>query len=154
MVLTSISKLLARACAVRPLFRRDRLTTQTRPIRTTNDYLIRPDPADPRLTDRNSGVDQAARRYHLGNGRARADDYLNRQEIVTAMTIGDYPDYVAIGYLLNRDMLQVDDVVAGVDYDGTSPSPSCAPSARPTTRTSCRNAHRPRAARKARHSAT
>ena len=43
--------------------------------------------------------------------------YLNRQEIVTAMTIGDYPDYLAIGYLLNQNMLQPDDVVTGVDYD-------------------------------------
>ena len=33
------------------------------------------------------------------------------------MTIGDYPDYLAIGYLLNQNMLQPDDVVTGVDYD-------------------------------------
>ena len=33
------------------------------------------------------------------------------------MTIGDYPDYLAIGYLLNQHMLLPDDVVTGVDYD-------------------------------------
>ncbi len=33
------------------------------------------------------------------------------------MTIGDHPDYLAIGYLLNQNMLQPDDVVTGVDYD-------------------------------------
>ena len=33
------------------------------------------------------------------------------------MTIGDYPDYLAIGYLLNQNMLRPDDVVTGVDYD-------------------------------------
>ena len=43
--------------------------------------------------------------------------FLNSQEIVTAMTIGDYPDYLAIGYLLNQNMLKPDDVVTGVDYD-------------------------------------
>jgi len=43
--------------------------------------------------------------------------FLNSQEIVTAMTIGDHPDYLAIGYLLNQNMLQPDDVVTGVDYD-------------------------------------
>ena len=52
------------------------------------------------------------------------------------MTIGDYPDYLAIGYLLNQNMLQPDDVVTGVDYDEELASRSCAPSARPTTRTS------------------
>ena len=43
--------------------------------------------------------------------------FLNSQEIVTAMTINDYPEYLALGYLLNQNMLQPDDVVTGVDYD-------------------------------------
>ena len=43
--------------------------------------------------------------------------FLNSQEIVTAMTIGDYPEYLAVGYLLNQNMLLPDDVVTGVDYD-------------------------------------
>ena len=33
------------------------------------------------------------------------------------MTINDYPEYLAIGYLLNQNMLKFDDVVTGVDYD-------------------------------------
>lgn len=43
--------------------------------------------------------------------------YLNSQEIVTAMTIGDYPDYLALGFLRNQGMLHSDDIVTGVDYD-------------------------------------
>ena len=43
--------------------------------------------------------------------------FLNSQEIVTAMTIGDYPEYLAIGYLLNQHMLLPNDVVTEVDYD-------------------------------------
>ena len=43
--------------------------------------------------------------------------FLNSQEIVTAMTIGDYPDYLALGFLRNQGMLKADDVVTGVDYD-------------------------------------
>src|SRR5690606_30635511 len=43
--------------------------------------------------------------------------YLNSQEIVTMMTIGDYPEHLAIGYLLNPNMLKPDDGVTGVDYD-------------------------------------
>lgn len=33
------------------------------------------------------------------------------------MTIGDYPEYLAVGYLLNQNMLQSDDEITGVDYD-------------------------------------
>jgi FdhD protein len=43
--------------------------------------------------------------------------FLNGQEIVTAMTINDYPEYLAIGYLLNQNMLLPDDEVTAVDYD-------------------------------------
>ncbi len=43
--------------------------------------------------------------------------FLNGQEIVTMMTIGDYPDFLAVGYLLNQNMLKPDDEVTGVDYD-------------------------------------
>jgi FdhD protein len=82
------------------------------------DYLIRPDPADPRLTERVSGVDQSGEPITTSVTVERAlTIYLNAQEIVTAMTIGDYPDYLAIGYLLNQNMLKSDDVVTGVDYD-------------------------------------
>jgi len=43
--------------------------------------------------------------------------FLNGQEIVTAMTIGDYPEYLALGFLRNQGMLGVDETVQGVDYD-------------------------------------
>jgi FdhD protein len=81
-------------------------------------YIIKPDPADPRLTERVSGVDQTGARIETGVTVERAlTIFLNSQEIVTAMTINDYPEYLAIGYLLNQHMLLPDDVVTGVDYD-------------------------------------
>ena len=43
--------------------------------------------------------------------------YLNKQEIVTAMTLGDMPDLLAVGYLLNQNMLKKDDVISEIDYD-------------------------------------
>ncbi len=43
--------------------------------------------------------------------------YLNSQEIVTAMTIGDYPGYLAVGYLRNQGMLLPTDIITGIDYD-------------------------------------
>src|SRR5260221_796258 len=81
-------------------------------------YIIRPDPLDPRLTERVSGVDQTGARIEPSVTVERAlTIFLNSQEIVTAMTIGDYPEYLAVGYLLNQNMLRQDDVVTGVDYD-------------------------------------
>jgi FdhD protein len=94
------------------------MASQTAASLNADDYLIRPNPADPRLTERVSGVDQTGAPVTTSVTVERAlTIYLNRQEIVTAMTIGDYPDYLAIGYLLNQNMLQADDVVTGVDYD-------------------------------------
>jgi FdhD protein len=81
-------------------------------------YIIKPDPADPRLTERVTGVDQTGARMDTSVTVERAlTIFLNSQEIVTAMTIGDYPEYLAVGYLLNQNMLLPDDVVTGVDYD-------------------------------------
>jgi FdhD protein len=81
-------------------------------------YLVRPDPLDPRLTQRVEGVDQTGERIETRVTVERAlTIFLNGQEIVTAMTINDYPEYLALGYLLNQHMLLTDDVVTGVDYD-------------------------------------
>jgi FdhD protein len=81
-------------------------------------YLIRPNPKDPRLTERVKGVDQTGAAVETAVTVERAlTIFLNSQEIVTAMTIGDYPEYLAIGYLLNQHMLLPDDVITGVDYD-------------------------------------
>ena len=83
-----------------------------------DDYLIRPDPLDPRLTERVTGVDQTGAAIETRVTVERAlTIFLNSQEIVTAMTINDYPEYLALGYLLNQHMLLPDDVVTGVDYD-------------------------------------
>ncbi|WP_343504701.1 formate dehydrogenase accessory sulfurtransferase FdhD [Alloyangia pacifica] len=77
-----------------------------------------PNPADPRLTRRISGTDQTGAETEISVVEERPlTIYLNRQEIVTAMTIGDYPEYLALGFLRNQGMLRADDVVTGVDYD-------------------------------------
>ncbi|MBV9261545.1 MAG: formate dehydrogenase accessory sulfurtransferase FdhD, partial [Pseudolabrys sp.] len=82
------------------------------------DYIIRPDPADPRLTERVRGVDESGAPIETAVTVERAlTIFLNSQEIVTAMTINDYPKYLALGYLLNQNMLLPDDVVESVDYD-------------------------------------
>jgi FdhD protein len=83
-----------------------------------DDYLIRPDPQDPRLTERVAGVDQTGALIETAVIVERAlTIFLNSQEIVTAMTINDHPEYLALGYLLNQNMVRPDDVVTSVDYD-------------------------------------
>ena len=83
-----------------------------------DEYLIRPNPHDPRLTERVSGVDQAGAPIETSVTVERAlTIFLNSQEIVTAMTINDHPEFLALGYLLNQNMLLANDVVTGVDYD-------------------------------------
>jgi FdhD protein len=83
-----------------------------------DDYLLRPDPTDPRLTERVHGIDQSGAPVETAVTVERAlTIFLNAQEIVTAMTINDYPEYLALGYLLNQNMISPDDVISGVDYD-------------------------------------
>src|SRR6516225_8804239 len=80
--------------------------------------LVVPNPDDPRLTERVTGIDQTGRPTEIKVPVERALTlYLNAQEIVTMMTIGDYPEYLALGYLLNQNMLKYDDVVTEVEYD-------------------------------------
>src|SRR5262249_27853112 len=100
-------------CAAMPICANMAAMTQ-RP----KEFLIRPDPLDPRLTERVTGIDQTGAPIETRVTVERAlTIFLNSQEIVTAMTINDYPEYLAIGYLLNQNMLKPDDVVTGVDYD-------------------------------------
>ncbi|WP_249218913.1 formate dehydrogenase accessory sulfurtransferase FdhD [Loktanella sp. SALINAS62] len=81
-------------------------------------YLIGPAPDDPRLTRIVTGTDQSGAAVSLNVVEERPlTIYLNAREIVTAMTIGDHPTYLALGFLLNQGMLKRSDQVTGVDYD-------------------------------------
>jgi FdhD protein len=84
----------------------------------TRGLLVAPDPADPRLTRRVAGIDHTGAPVETSVTVERPLTlYLNGQEIVTMMTIGDYPEYLALGYLLNQNMLRRDDRVTAVDHD-------------------------------------
>ena len=43
--------------------------------------------------------------------------FLNRQEVVTAMTLGDQPEALAVGFLRNQNMLTADDEITAIDVD-------------------------------------
>ncbi|MDP7311490.1 MAG: formate dehydrogenase accessory sulfurtransferase FdhD [Alphaproteobacteria bacterium] len=81
-------------------------------------FIVQPDPEDSRLTRPVSGKDHEGREVDIDVVMERPLTlFLNDQEIVTMMTIGDYPDCLAVGYLLNQNMLHSDDVVTGIDFD-------------------------------------
>ncbi|MCB9945198.1 MAG: formate dehydrogenase accessory sulfurtransferase FdhD [Geminicoccaceae bacterium] len=80
--------------------------------------ILLPDPDDPRLTRMISGIDQDGRTVEAPIVHERPLTlFLNSQEIVTMMTIGDHPEYLALGYLLNQNMLRPDDEITSIDHD-------------------------------------
>ena len=105
--------------------------------RLEDGYLIQPDPLDPRLTERVTGIDQTGQAIETRVTVERAlTIFLNSQEIVTAMTINDYPEYLALGYLLNQHMLLQTTSSPASITTRSFPSSWCAPSARPITKRS------------------
>ncbi len=84
----------------------------------SHELLVRPDPGDARLTRKVVGVDEHGRTLETSVTVERPLTlYLNGQEIVTMMTIGDYPEYLALGYLINQNMLLPEDKVRAVEFD-------------------------------------
>jgi len=82
------------------------------------EFAVRPDPDDPRLTRRVAGIDQDGNRIETSVVTERPLAlFLNGREIVTMMTIGDHPHYLAVGYLLNQNMLSPADRIVAIDYD-------------------------------------
>jgi len=81
-------------------------------------YLVAPLSSGRQLTRLVQGVDHTGASVDLNVVEERPlTIFLNGQEIVTAMTIGDYPEYLALGFLRNQGMLRDADDLLGVDYD-------------------------------------
>ncbi|MGB1361179.1 MAG: formate dehydrogenase accessory sulfurtransferase FdhD [Alphaproteobacteria bacterium] len=83
-----------------------------------NKILIKPNPDDKSLTREIEGFNQngEAEKFFVVEERPLTL-YLNGQEIITHMTICDYPEYLVIGYLLNQNMLHDDDEITDIEYD-------------------------------------
>ena len=79
---------------------------------------LKPNPSDPALTQRVSGVNEKGCSIETSVVVERPlTIFLNNQEIVTIMTVGDYPEYLGVGYLYNQNMLLPDDEIVKVDHD-------------------------------------
>ncbi len=83
-----------------------------------DEWIVAPDPSDPALTRAVVGIDHAGAET---TSRVPVERpltlYLNGQEIVTMMTIGDRPDCLAIGYLLNQAMLAPGEPIEAIEFD-------------------------------------
>jgi FdhD protein len=80
--------------------------------------LIAPNPQEKGLTRQVAGLDYLGAEISLNVVEERPlTIWLNGQEIVTAMTIGDYPEYLAQGFLSNQGMLAKEEIVRSVDFD-------------------------------------
>ena len=82
------------------------------------EFHLTPDPDAPRLSEAVTGLDQDGNPIETAVVTERPLTlFLNAREIVTMMTIGDHPDLLAVGYLLNQHMLRPDDEITGIDYE-------------------------------------
>ncbi|MDP7652472.1 MAG: formate dehydrogenase accessory sulfurtransferase FdhD [Rhodospirillales bacterium] len=83
-----------------------------------DEFLVKPDPGDERLTRRVQGMDQDQVEVATSVTMERPLTlFLNAQEVVTMMTIGDYPEYLAVGYLLNQNMLVSRGEITAIEFD-------------------------------------
>ena len=86
--------------------------------KSSNGYIIAPTPNDPRLTKKLEGVDHNGNRLTTSVVTEKPlTVFLNGQEIVTLMTIGDEPELLAVGFLLNQNMLRLGDKISGIEYE-------------------------------------
>ena len=81
-------------------------------------FLIQPNPDTLGLSQPVEGVNETGQPVTLPVVTEKPITlFLNRQEIVTSMTLGDWVPELAVGYFLNQNMLQRDDEITGIDVD-------------------------------------
>ena len=81
-------------------------------------YLVSSNIDDDTLTQKIKGFDQDNKNISTKVIKEGAITiFLNNQEIVTLMCILDHPKYLAIGYLLNQDMIKKNENIKSVTYD-------------------------------------
>ena len=80
--------------------------------------LVGPDPKNKQLTASVTGINHFGEISEIPVVTERPlTIYLNSQEIVTAMTIGDYPSLLALGYLKNQGMIKQTDQIISIEVD-------------------------------------
>ena len=87
-------------------------------INTTNSLILQPNIDDNKLTKKVSGSNELNEPIDIDVVTEKPlTIYLNSQEIVTTMTLGDMPKELSVGYLLNQNMINRKDIIETIDYD-------------------------------------
>ena len=87
-------------------------------INTTYSSILQPNIDDNKLTKKVSGINELNEPIDIDVVTEKPlTIYLNSQEIVTTMTLGDMPKELSVGYLLNQNMINRKDVIEDIDYD-------------------------------------
>ena len=80
--------------------------------------IIKPKINDTNLTKKIFGYDENQKKTLINVIEEKPLTlYLNDQEIVTMMTINDFPKFLSIGYLLNQHMISSKTQIVAIDYD-------------------------------------
>ena len=80
--------------------------------------IIKPKINDTNLTKKIFGYDENLKKILINVIEEKPLTlYLNDQEIVTMMTINDFPKFLSIGYLLNQNMISNKTKIEAVDYE-------------------------------------
>ena len=76
-----------------------------------------PNPDDPALTRTLTGTDHNDNPIPLSVVEEKPlAIYLNSREVITQMTVGDYPEYLAIGFLKNQNLLPADNPITNIEH--------------------------------------
>ena len=87
-------------------------------INTTKSLILQPNIDDNKLTKKVSGINELNEPIDIDVVTEKPlTIYLNSQEIVTTMTLGDMPKELSVGYLLNQNMINRKDTIEAIDYD-------------------------------------
>lgn len=81
------------------------------------EFEISPDVEDIRFSRRLAGRDHTGKEIQVDVIEERPVTlWLNSTEVVTMMTVGDHPKELAVGFLLNQNMLKPEDEITDIEY--------------------------------------
>ena len=87
-------------------------------MKNIKEFIIKPDLNNRYLTEEITSYDENGKETKLPVVKEIAlTIFLNKEEIVTVMTLGDMPELLALGYLVNQNMIKKEDQISSIDYE-------------------------------------
>ena len=87
-------------------------------MKNIKEFIKKPDLNNSYLTEEITSYDENGKETKLPVVKEIAlTIFLNKEEIVTVMTLGDMPELLALGYLVNQNMIKKEDQISSIDYE-------------------------------------